>query len=196
VIALAIVGVAAAAGVGAVADVGSADAARCRYSTWSIDRNGAGDGADAAAPFAVAVTAGGTAAPLAVAPALVAAGTAAAGVAALEGVGATTGVAPAIVPATAGNRVNPGGTGGVCPPARIGIKVTASAISTVADPISLLIPTSTCLSREVHCEKAFPFGQLLLPFQPRLSRCFSEAPTSWIAIWRTRSPRSPPGFMC
>ena len=194
-IALAVVGVAAAAGVGAVAVVGSADAAGWRYSTWSIDRNGTGDGAGAA-PFVGAVAALGAVAPLEVALALAATGPAAAGVVVLEGVGATTGVAPAIVAATAGNRVNPGGTGGVCPRALIGIRVNANAISTVADPISLLIPTSTCLSREVHCEKAFPFGQLLLPFQPRLSRCFSEAPTSWIAIWRTRSPRSPPGFMC
>jgi hypothetical protein len=187
---LAVDGVTAAAGVGA-AVVGSADAAGWRYGTWSIDRTG--EGAGVAASFAVAARGAGT--PLAVALGLAAIGIgAAAGVMALEGVGASKGVAPAVAEATAGNRVNPGGA--VCPRARIGIKVTASAISTLADRISLLIPTSTCLSREVHCEKAFPFGQLLLPFQPRLSRCFFEARTSWIAIWRMRLPRSPPGFTC
>lgn len=30
---------------------------------------------------------------------------------------------------------------------------------------SLPIPTSTCLCREVHCEKGWPFGQLLLRFR-------------------------------
>jgi hypothetical protein len=53
----------------------------------------------------------------------------------------------------------------LCATASIGLKLNASAMIAIADPMSLPISASTCLCRQNHFEKAWPRGQLLLRSQ-------------------------------